>query len=65
MKRWLAIAAALVALDQVSKFAITRVLARGGIEVTSFFNLVLVHNRGAAFSFLSDAAGWQRVSLEA
>jgi signal peptidase II len=60
MKRWLAMAAALVALDQLSKFAITRALAHGGIEVTSFFNLVLVHNRGAAFSFLSDAAGWQR-----
>jgi len=28
--------------------------------VTSFFNVVLVYNRGAAFSLLSDAAGWQR-----
>jgi signal peptidase II len=30
------------------------------VEVTPFFNLVLVHNRGAAFSFLSNAGGWQR-----
>jgi signal peptidase II len=30
------------------------------IPVTSFFNLVLTYNAGAAFSFLSDAAGWQR-----
>ena len=30
------------------------------VEITPFFNLVLVYNRGAAFSFLADAAGWQR-----
>src|SRR3970282_821725 len=30
------------------------------VAVTPFFNLILVYNRGAAFSFLSDAAGWQR-----
>jgi len=53
--------ALLVALDQLSKFALTRMLAHGsGIEVAPFFNLVLAHNRGAAFSFLSDAGGWQR-----
>lgn len=61
MIRWLALAAGLIALDQVSKYAITHSLDYGGsIEVTSFFNLVLVHNRGAAFSFLSSASGWQR-----
>jgi signal peptidase II len=60
MKRWLALAALLVALDQVSKYAVTRLLAHGGIEVAPFFNLVLVYNRGAAFSFLSSASGWQR-----
>ena len=61
MIRWLALSALLVALDQLSKFMITRVLAHGnGIEVTPFFNLVLVHNRGAAFSLLSSASGWQR-----
>jgi len=30
-------------------------------EIAPFFNLVLAHNRGAAFSFLADAGGWQRV----
>ncbi len=61
MIRWLTIAAVLVILDQLSKFAITRWIAYGsGVEITLFFNLVLVHNKGAAFSFLSSAAGWQR-----
>ena len=61
MTRWLVIAAVLVGLDQLSKFAITHSLAYGGgIEITPFFNLVLVHNKGAAFSFLSSASGWQR-----
>jgi signal peptidase II len=61
MTRWLALAALLVVLDQLSKFAITRWLAHGsGIEIAPFFNLVLVYNKGAAFSFLADAAGWQR-----
>ena len=61
MTRWLSLSALLVVLDQLSKFAMARVLASGnGIEVTPFFNLVLVYNRGAAFSFLSSASGWQR-----
>ena len=62
MTRWLAIAAAVIVLDQASKFAMTQWLADGqNLVVTSFFNLVLWHNSGAAFSFLAGAAGWQRV----
>ena len=58
---WLALAALIVAIDQLSKFAMTGILAAGvNIEVAPFFNLVLVHNRGAAFSLLSNASGWQR-----
>jgi signal peptidase II len=61
MVPWLAIAAAIVVLDQVSKSAISASLRPGEVrEIAPFFNLVLVHNRGAAFSFLSDAGGWQR-----
>jgi signal peptidase II len=61
MTRWLALSALLAALDQLSKFAITRMLIHGNsIEVAPFFNLVLVYNSGAAFSFLSSAPGWQR-----
>ena len=61
MTRWLTLSAVLVGLDQLTKYGMTRLLAGGtGIEVTPFFNLVLVYNRGAAFSFLSSASGWQR-----
>jgi len=59
---WLAIAALVVIADQASKCAISASLRLGEIrEITGFFNLVLAHNRGAAFSFLSDAGGWQRL----
>lgn len=61
MTRWLAWSTLLVVLDQLSKFAITGILTYGrAIEVTPFFNLVLVYNPGAAFSLLSNASGWQR-----
>lgn len=59
---WLAVAAIIVLADQVTKSAISSALRLGEVrEVTGFFNLVLAHNRGAAFSFLSDAGGWQRL----
>lgn len=61
MLRWLLIAAAVVILDQASKYAAVAMLAdKSPLEVTPFFNLLLVYNRGAAFSFLAGAAGWQR-----
>ena len=59
---WLAIAALIVVADQLSKSAISASLRLGEVrEITGFFNLVLANNRGAAFSFLSDAGGWQRL----
>lgn len=62
MTRWLALAAAIVVGDQLAKYAAVQFLAIGkAIAVTPFFNLVLVYNSGAAFSILSDAAGWQRL----
>jgi signal peptidase II len=61
MTRWLALAGVLVALDQLTKHAVLQLLAGvRAIEVTPFFNLVLVYNPGAAFSFLAQAPGWQR-----
>ena len=59
--RWLGVSAAVIALDLLTKAWITAALeGKPPIEVTPFFNLVLVHNAGAAFSFLADAGGWQR-----
>jgi len=58
---WLALALVLVLADQASKVFIIGSYALGeGTPVTEFFNLVRVHNTGAAFSFLADAGGWQR-----
>ena len=58
---WLLVAALLALADQASKSAISANLRLGEVrEITGFFNLVLAHNRGAAFSFLSEAGGWQR-----
>lgn len=59
--RWLALAALVIVLDQWSKAAIGSHFAYGeSMTITAFFNLVLAHNQGAAFSFLDDAGGWQR-----
>jgi len=61
MRRWLALAALIVVADQVTKYAVVQYFAvNNTVAVTSFLNLLLVYNPGAAFSFLSDAAGWQR-----
>jgi len=58
---WLAIAALVLVIDQLSKITIVRLFSYGeSLAVTSFFNLVLVYNKGAAFSFLSTESGWQR-----
>ena len=60
-QRWLAAAAGIVALDLATKAWITHAFRYGEThEVLPFFNLVLVHNTGAAFSFLAGAGGWQR-----
>jgi signal peptidase II len=58
---WLALAAGIVLLDQLTKWLIIGHYRLGdSTYVTSFFNVVRVHNSGAAFSFLANAGGWQR-----
>ena len=65
-KRWVAIAVVIAVLDQLSKLAITHNMALGDyVVVTDFFNIVRLHNHGAAFSFLADHGGWQRWFLAA
>lgn len=57
----LAIAFVVLALDLATKYWVESSLVYGQqIPITPFFNLVLTYNPGAAFSFLSDASGWQR-----
>jgi signal peptidase II len=58
---WLGLAVLVIVLDQVTKALILNAFQFGDTRpVTSFFNLVRVHNTGAAFSFLAGASGWQR-----
>jgi signal peptidase II len=57
---WLVLAAIVIAFDQATKITIERLFDFGdSTPITSFFNLVLTYNKGAAFSFLSAASGWQ------
>ncbi len=61
MRKWLIAAAAILAFDQASKLAAEHWLTpHTPLPVTSWFNLSLIYNTGAAFGFLSDAGGWQR-----
>lgn len=58
---WLGVALVIFLLDQLTKIAIVGAFQLGeSLPITSYFNLVRVHNAGAAFSFLADAGGWQR-----
>src|ERR1700690_4360573 len=58
---WYALALVVVALDQLTKYWAGASFGYGEARaVTGFFNLVLTYNKGAAFSFLAGAAGWQR-----
>ena len=61
MLKWLALSLGIIAADQATKFVVLKQLAlHESVTVTSFFNMVLVYNKGAAFSFLAGASGWQR-----
>ena len=63
MKLYISLSIALIvlALDLTSKYWVESALEFGQkIPLTSFFNLVLTYNPGAAFSFLSEESGWQR-----
>ena len=58
---WLWISLVVFVVDQVTKQVITASFQYGESKfIFSWFNLVLAHNSGAAFSFLANASGWQR-----
>jgi signal peptidase II len=60
--RHLGLAVVLIALDQLTKWIAVRLLDFGERVpiIPGFFDFTLVYNRGAAFSFLAGAGGWQR-----
>lgn len=61
MRARLALAAVVLVLDQASKLAVLRLIEPyQTIPVVPGLNLTLAFNRGASFSFLADAGGWQR-----
>ena len=61
MLKWLWLSVAIIILDQLTKWwANTSLDYATPIAVMPMFNLTLVYNTGAAFSFLSEAGGWQR-----
>ena len=61
MLKWLGLSLFAILLDQGTKLAIdSSMKLYQSIPVLPFFKLTYVHNTGAAFSFLSEAGGWQR-----
>ena len=62
MLKWFGLSAAVIVLDQITKHAVRQAFALyESVEITPFFNMVFVLNKGAAFSLLADAGGWQRM----
>ena len=61
MSPWLALAAIVLVVDQISKYAAEAYLSlHVPVAILPGLNFTLTYNPGAAFSFLSDAGGWQR-----
>ena len=61
MFRFLWISVAVCIADQATKYFALKYLMRSEMAVTPFLNFALAFNTGAAFSFLSDAGGWQNI----
>jgi len=61
MLRWLWISIAVIGLDLVTKqWALDSLAHYQSVPLFPYFDLTLMFNPGAAFSFLSDQGGWQR-----
>jgi signal peptidase II len=61
MLQWLGLSLVILLADQFTKVLIVGFYQHGdSTTISSFFNIVRVHNTGAAFSFLASASGWQR-----
>src|SRR3954470_15450901 len=61
MLKWFGLSAVVIVLDQLTKYALRQTFSLNDVvEMTPFFNMIFVLNKGAAFSLLADAGGWQR-----
>ena len=61
MLKWLAVSSLIVVVDQITKLIANHALSLyQAYPVLPSLNLTLMYNKGAAFSFLSEAGGWQR-----
>jgi len=61
MLKWTIISVVVIILDQITKaIATAKLVMFDPVAIMPMFNFTLMHNEGAAFSFLSDAGGWQR-----
>jgi len=59
--RWLILSVTVIVLDQLSKWYVLQHLTLAEpVHVLPIFDLTLLHNTGAAFSFLAGQSGWQR-----
>ena len=59
--RWLPVSAVVIALDQLVKtWVVGHIPLYGTVRLLPVLNLTLTYNRGAAFSFLAGASGWQK-----
>jgi signal peptidase II len=61
MRKWMSVSAVVFGLDLYTKHLIQNAFEYAEhLKINSFFDLVRYHNEGAAFSFLSNAGGWQK-----
>lgn len=61
MLKWTALSLIIVILDQITKtMATANLMMFDPVAIMPMLNFTLMHNEGAAFSFLSNAGGWQR-----
>ena len=61
LKHWAWITVLVILLDQLTKvIADNQLLYHSPVEIMPMFNFTLMYNKGAAFSFLANAGGWQR-----
>lgn len=61
MYKWFGVSILIIILDQITKYvASSMLMMHEPVAIVPFLNFTLMHNPGAAFSFLADQSGWQR-----